>query len=70
MLFISIKLSQISREETVKNCLANRCFEISKVLWSSDGLIARLWHAKFEEMRRYRWDNGICQHLRRLNFCW
>src|SRR5699024_8282061 len=59
--FYFYKLSQINKlEETVKNnAWQTDVLKLAKYYGLSDGLIARLWHAKFEEIRRYRWDNGI-----------
>ncbi|KAA8454149.1 ATP-grasp domain-containing protein [Weissella paramesenteroides] len=59
--FYFYKLDQINKlEETVKNnAWQTDVLKLAKYYGLSDGLIARLWHAKFEEVRRYRWDNGI-----------
>lgn len=59
--FYFYKLRQINKlEETVKNNPWQvDVVKLAKYYGLSDGLIARLWHAKYEEVRRYRWDNGI-----------
>lgn len=59
--FYFYKLNQINKlEETVKKTPWQvDVIKLAKYYGLSDGLIARLWNAKYEEVRRYRWDNGI-----------
>ncbi|MCM0582072.1 carbamoyl-phosphate synthase large subunit [Weissella diestrammenae] len=59
--FYFYKLRRIMQIETnvVANPWNEEALKDAKYYGLSDGLIAKLWHDKYENVRRYRWDKNI-----------